>query len=202
MKRLMQLLVASAGILLLALTLIASNTGQVIGQSLKPQLVEVINSEARPVPVAAVPVAADYVTLENDFGEPGDCPFGTSTQRILPDGTRVPFAVPRGRVLVLTDMQGVVSASFPAVWSSSHVGLIATMRATIQGVGQTQSFEARAQLNAAGASAQALALESHLQSGVVAGPGAIVCLGASVGKPNSSFTANAQARLQGYLMNQ
>ena len=87
MKRLMQLLVASAGILLLALTLIATNTDQVIGQSIKPQLVEVINSHARPVPVAAAPVADDYVTLEDVFGEPGACPFGTSTERILPDGT-------------------------------------------------------------------------------------------------------------------
>ena len=105
-------------------------------------------------------------------------------------------------VLVLTDMQGVVSAHFPAVWNSSHVGLIATLHARIQGVGQTQFFEARAQLNAAGASVQALPVQIHLQSGVVAGPSSIVCLGASVGKPNSSFTADAQARLQGYLMNQ
>ena len=111
--------------------------------------------------------------------------------------------MPRGRVLVLTDMQGIVSAKFPAVWTSSHVGLIATLRATIQGAGeQTQYFDATAQLNAAGASAQALPVQIHLQSGVVAGPESIVCLGASVGKPNSLFTANAQARLQGYLMNQ
>jgi hypothetical protein len=202
MKRLMQFLVASAGILLLAATLIVTNTGQVIGQSIKPQLVEVINGTARPVPVAVTGFAADYVTLEDVPGEPGECVFGTSTERILPDGTRAPFAVPRGRVLVLTDMQGVVSADFPAVWNSSHVGLIATLQARIQGVGQTQFFQASAQLNAAGASVQALPVQIHLQSGVVAGPSSIVCLGASLGQPNSSFTATAQARLQGYLINQ
>lgn len=137
MKRPMQFLVASAGMLLLALTLVATNPGQVIGQSIKPLLVEVINSSARPVPVVPTPVAADYVTLEDAFDEPGDCPYGTSTERVRPDGAREPFAVPRGRVLVLTDMQGVVSMHFPVVWNSSHVGFIATLRASVHGVGQT-----------------------------------------------------------------
>jgi hypothetical protein len=36
----------------------------------------------------------------------------------------------------------------------------------------------------------------------MARPSSIVCLGASVGLPNSSFTATARARLQGYLINQ
>jgi hypothetical protein len=202
MKRLMQLLVASAGVLLLALTLILTNAGQVIGQSTKPQLVEVINSRAKAVPVAATPVAADYVTLEDVPGQAGECVFGASTERILPDGTREPFAVPRGRVLVLTDMQGAVSAHFPAVWNTSHVGHVATLGGIIQGVGESQYFEARAQVNDAGVSAQILPLEVHLQTGVVAGPGSIVCLRASLSKANSSFAANARARFQGYLMDQ
>jgi hypothetical protein len=202
MKRLMQLLVAAAGVLLLALTLILTNAGQVVGQSTRPQPVEVINSWAKPVPVAATPVAADYVTLEDVPGQDGGCEFGTSTERILPDGTREPFAVPRGRVLVLTDMQGAVSAHFPIVWTASHVGHIATLGAIVQGAGQSQYFEARAQVNAAGVSAQILPLEVHLQTGVVAGPGSIVCLRASLGKANSGFTANARARFQGYLMDQ
>jgi hypothetical protein len=193
MKRLMQLLVAAAGVLLLALTLILTNAGQVVGQSTRPQPVEVINSWAKPVPVAATPVAADYVTLEDVPGQDGGCEFGTSTERILPDGTREPFAVPRGRVLVLTDMQGAVSAHFP---------IVATLGAIVQGAGQSQYFEARAQVNAAGVSAQILPLEVHLQTGVVAGPGSIVCLRASLGKANSGFTANARARFQGYLMDQ
>jgi hypothetical protein len=201
MKRLTQFLVASVGVVLLALTLLLTNAGQVIGQSSKPQPVEVANSPARPVPVTTT-FAADYVTLEDIPGETGDCEFGTSTERILPDGTREPFAVPRGRVLVLTDMQGVVSANFPSVWSASHIGHIATLGGIIQGAGQSQYFEARAQLNDAGVSAQILPLALHLQSGVVAGPGSIVCLRASVGKSNSSFAANARARFQGYLINQ
>jgi hypothetical protein len=202
MKRLMPFLVASAGVLLLALTLILTNAGQVIGQSTESQLVEVINSRAKPVPVVATPVAADYVTLEDDFGQDGGCEFGTSTERIFPDGTREPFVVPRGRVLVLTDMQGAVSARYPIVWTTAHVGFIATLGATIQGVGQPQYFEARAQVNGAAVSAQILPLEFHLQTGVVAGPGSIVCLRGSLGKANSGFAANARARFQGYLMDQ
>jgi hypothetical protein len=190
MNRLLPFPVVSAGAPLLALTLILTNAGHAISQPAMPQ------------PVSATPVAADYVTLEDDFGQSGTCTFGTSTERILPDGTREPFAVPRGRVLVLTDMQGIVSAHFPAVWTASHVGHVATLTALIQGVGETQYFEARAQLNQASVSGQLLPLEVHFQSGVVAGPGSIVCVRASVGKVNSSFIARARARLHGYLKDQ
>ena len=202
MKRLMPFFAASAGVLLLALTLILTNAGQVVGQSTKPQPVEVVNSRAKPVPVAATPAPADYVTLEDVPGQEGGCEFGTSTERILPDGTREPFAVPRGRVLVLTDMQGEVSAKYPIVWNASHVGYIATLGGIIQGVGPSQYFEARTQVNGAGAIAQILPLEFHLQTGAVAGPGSIVCLRASLGLANSSFAANARARFQGFLMDQ
>ena len=199
MNRLLPLLVATARTLMLALTLILTTAVQVIGQSPRPEPVEVIHSDARLLSMVATPVAADYVTLEDDFGQPGACTFGTSTERIRPDGAREPFAVPRGRVLVLTDLQGIVSSQFPAVWNASHVGHIATLVARIQSVGESQYFQARAQLNAAGVSSQLLPLEVHLESGVVAGPGSIVCIGASVGTFNSSFTARARARLHGYL---
>ena len=43
MKRLMQLVFASTGIVLLALTLILTDTNQVIGQPSQSQLVEVVN---------------------------------------------------------------------------------------------------------------------------------------------------------------
>lgn len=190
MNRRRPLLVASAGVPMLALSLVLTLSGHVIGQS------------STPGPGIAAPLAADYVTLEDVFEQPGSCESGVSTERIFPDGTRAPFAVPRGRVLVLTDVDGTVSSAYPAVWDASHVGHIASLRVRVQSSGQTHWFDALTQVNSAAVSAQVLPVQNHLQTGVAAGAGSLVCVGAIISMGNGGFVAKGRARIHGYLMNQ
>ncbi len=201
MKTLTRCLVVVAGGFVLLFLLTATNAGQAIAASAKPSLVEVINTSANPVPVTAGPTAADHVQLEYFFTEPGttECPLGAeATQRIMPDGARTPFAVPAGKVLVLTDIEGEIRET-AVPFLEGEVGRLEALTGTGDGL----AVAASAQINAAAVQGRIVTMEVHLESGVIAAPGSVVCLRASAVTNSGSSTAGVRrARLQGHLMNE
>lgn len=156
-----------------------------------------VNGQGRiPVP------AADHVTLVNAVVDTGPCFSGRTTVRVLPDGTKVPFVVPPGRVLLLTDMQGIVSQLYPALWNANHVGRVVTLRARGANQNNYQILEATAPLTSGAIAAGIAPVEIHLTSGVVMGPGSTVCVNASIMQSNGGFAAVGEARLQGILLDE
>jgi hypothetical protein len=130
--------------------------------------------------------ANDLVTLIADSSTP-ICPqtsvphiFG---DRLLPDGTRVPFAIPEGRVFVITSFDWVVEGSTQAnnnVWTA----------VTLMGSGNNNNaFFSAAQADSIGRAAGS----TTVPSGVAVGHGTTMCLD-FVGGASDSF-----ARLHGFL---
>ena len=145
--------------------------------------------------------ASDRVFLEYRPGTTSAvCPQGTlPVSRIFPDGTVVPsFTVPAGRMLVLTDLEGVVRENIP--WT---VGWVASLDALMASDPSRLLLRASGQVNSAAASGGTLPVSEHLQSGVVVGANLDVCVRAIVTFANGFGVARvSQARLQGYLISE
>jgi hypothetical protein len=191
MKRLASSLLVSTGLLVLILTMSASNTqaGGAPSMSSTAQL-------------SATTAAEDHVVLERRFASTrGPCTpeLGVPTNRVFPDGTREFFVVPAGKAFVLTDLEGEITEKLNATWS---VGTIGILSATLTGAVATQSVRARAPLDADAVSAGIATMKLHLESGAVADSGAAVCLSAVVLERNGFRTASVgtDVRVYGYLI--
>ena len=79
-------------------------------------------TNTNPVPVTSVLPVANRVQLEFRGGSNDVCPENSSpVTRILPDGTLVPaFSVPPGKVLVLSDLEGIIRRD--GLWALGWVG--------------------------------------------------------------------------------
>jgi hypothetical protein len=190
MKRLASSLLLSTGLLVLILTLSASNT-----QAGAPSM----SSTAQ---LSATTAAEDHVVLERRFNATrGSCTpeLGVPTNRVFPDGTREVFVVPAGKAFVLTDLEGEITEKLNATW---FVGAIGTLTATLTGAVANQYVRARAPLNADAVSAGIATMKLHLESGAVADSGAAVCLSAVVLERNGFRTASVgtDVRVYGYLI--
>jgi hypothetical protein len=199
MKTLKACLAAAAGLIVLTATLTLTGSGKAAAQSMKPLLVEVTNTIAAAVPVRAVLPAADRVQLEYRGGSGEPCAsFGSPVTRVLPDGTTVPdFAVPAGRMLILTDVVGVVRPGIP--WTAGF--------AAVLNVGTNLSpspvLRAYEPLTPEAVSAEVAFVREHLQSGFVVGPNVNVCVSAGLQHGFGGGTAQVvQVRLSGYLMDE
>jgi hypothetical protein len=193
--------VAAVGVIVLALAFAISDGGRVAAQGIKPLLVQVINTVAEPVPVKPVVSAADHVQLQFQGAVSEACPAGTlPVARILPDGTSVPaFAVPPGKVLVVTDLEGTIREDVP--WSAGsvgalHVGIQPGIQASARSL-----LAAFAPLNADAVSSAIVSMNVHSQSGVLIGPNHSVCVFATVIFSNGGGVADVnRVNLQGYLI--
>ena len=191
MKRLVSSLLESTGLLVLILTLSASNTqaGGAPNMSSTAQL-------------SATTAAEDHVVLERRFNATrGPCTpeLGVPTNRVFPDGTREFFVVPAGKAFVLTDLEGEITEKLGAAW---FVGAIGILNATLTGAVADQYVRARAPLNADAVSAGIATMKLHLESGAVADAGAAVCLSAVVLEKNGfrSASVGTDVRVYGYLI--
>ena len=127
MKRLASSLLVSTGLLMLILTLSASNTqaGGAPSMSSTAQL-------------SATTAAEDHVVLERRFNSTrGSCTpeLGVPTNRVFPDGTREFFVVPAGKAFVLTDLEGEIAEKTSAVWFVENLDQRPTQPAAPQVVG-------------------------------------------------------------------
>ena len=191
MKRLASSLLVSTGLLMLILTLSASNT-QAVGAASMPSTAQ----------LSATTAAEDHVVLERRFDSTrGPCTpeLGVPTNRVFPDGTREFFVVPAGKAFVLTDLEGEITEKLGAAW---FVGTIGILNATLTGGVANQYVRARAPLNADAVSAGIATMKLHLESGAVADSGAAVCLSAVVVEKNGFRSANVgtDVRVYGYLI--
>ena len=191
MKRLASSLLVSTGLLLLILTLSASNT-QALGAPGMSGTAELTEATA----------AEDHVVLERRFDPTrGPCTpeLGVPTNRVFPDGTREFFVVPAGKAFVLTDLEGEITEKLGATW---FVGTIGYLNATLTGTVANQHVRARAPLDADAVSAGIATVKLHLESGAVADSGAAVCLSAIVVERNGFRAANlgTDVRAYGFLI--
>ena len=191
MKRLASSLLLSTGLLVLILTLSASNTQAGGAPSM--------SSTAQ---VSATTAAEDHVVLERRLNSTrGSCTpeLGVPTNRVFPDGTREYFVVPAGKAFVLTDLEGEITEKLNATWL---VGAIGTLNATLTGAVANQYVRARTPLDTDAVSAGIATVKLHLQSGAVADSGAAVCLSAVVLEKNGFRAANVgtDVRAYGYLI--
>ena len=156
MKRLASSLLVSTGLLLLILTLSASNT-QAVGAPGMSGTAE----------LTAATAAEDHVVLERRFESTrGPCTpdLGVPTNRVFPDGTREFFVVPAGKAFVLTDLEGEITEKTVPRGLSARSG---TLNATLTGTVANQYVRARAPLNADAVSAGIATMKLHLESGAV-----------------------------------
>ena len=191
MKRLASSRLMSTGLLVLILTISASNT-QAGGAS----------SMSTTAQLGATTAAEDHVVLERRFNATrGPCTpeLGVPTNRVFPDGTREFFVVPAGKAFVLTDLEGEITERLGAAW---FVGAIGILNATLTGAVADQYVRARAPLNADAVSAGIATMKLHLESGAVADAGAAVCLSAVVLEKNGfkSASVGTDVRVYGYLI--
>jgi hypothetical protein len=135
--------------------------------------------------VLAPEKASDLVTLIADSSTP-ICPATTVphtfSDRLLPDGTRAPFTVPSGHVLVITSFDWVIEGSTQAnnnVWTA----------VTFMGAGTNNSLFSGAAADSIGRAAGS----TIIPNGVVVGPSTVMCLDFVAGA-NDSF-----ARVHGFL---
>jgi len=189
MKRLASSLLVSTGLLVLILTVSASNMQAGGAPSMSAQL-------------SATTAAEDHVVLERRFNPTrGPCTpeLGVPTNRVFPDGTREFFVVPAGKAFVLTDLEGEITERLGAAW---FVGAIGILNATLTGAVADQYVRARAPLNADAVSAGIATMKLHLESGAVADAGAAVCLSAVVLEKNGfrSASVGTDVRVYGYLI--
>ena len=150
MKRLASSLLVSTGLLVLILTVSASNMQAGGAPSMSAQL-------------SATTAAEDHVVLERRFDSTrGPCTpdLGVPTNRVFPDGTREFFVVPAGKAFVLTDLEGEITEKTSAVW---FVGTIGILNATLTGAVANQFVRARAPLNADSVSAGIGTMKLHLE---------------------------------------
>ena len=188
---------AVAGAGLLAVTLALTTDGaRVAAQGMKPILVQVMNTAAEPVPVVS-PV--DRVLLQYPAVESDAC-LGSAVpvRRLLPDGTRVEaFAVPPGKMLVLTDLQGLVVKHANLGWLAGDIAFVHAAGMTSDGI------RAYGPVSADAVSNEIVAVSVHLQTGGVIGPNVPVCLGAGILDDGGFRLARVQeARLHGYLIDE
>jgi hypothetical protein len=127
----------------------------------------------------------DLVTLISDSSTP-ICPATsvphTFGDRLLPDGTRVPFAVPHDHVFVITSFDWVVEGSSQAnnnVWTA----------VTLIGAGTNNALFSGAPVDSIGRAAGS----TVVPGGIVVQPGTVMCLD-FVGGSSDAF-----ARLHGFL---
>jgi hypothetical protein len=189
---------AAAGTIVLTATLALTDGGKAAAQSMKPLLVQVTNTIAEAVPVRTVLPAADRVLLEYRGGSGEPCPsFASPVTRILPDGTLVPdFAVPAGRMLILTDVVGVVRPGIP--WTA---GFAAVLNVATNQPPPAAVLRVYEPLAPEAVSAEVAVVGEHLQSGFVVGSQVNVCVSAGLQHGFGGGTAQVvQARLVGYLI--
>ena len=146
--------------------------------------------------------ADDVVTLvrSSSAGRPCTTELGLPTKRVFPDGTQESFIVPVGKALVITDLEGEITKKAGAGWP---VGSVGYLTATLTGATANQTVRARSAITADAADAGVATMNLHLQSGVVADSGAVICLSASVNVPGTFFGAanvGTDVRLHGYLI--
>ena len=193
-------LAAAAGLIVLTVSLTFTGSGNAVAQVMKPLLVQVTNTSAEPVPVTPVVPAADRVMLQFQGGGNEPCPDGSfPVTRIFPDGTSTSaFSVPAGKMLVLTDLEGIIRQDPGLQWTAGRVGALTAF--------QTSPFprptlRALGPLTSEAVSAEMVSMAVHVQSGVVMGPNVTVCVSATVIFPSGGGVADVvQASLQGYLI--
>ena len=193
-------LAAAAGLIILTLSLTFTGSGSAFAQGMKPLLVQVMNTSAEPIPVTPVVPAADRVMLEYHGGGNEPCSVGTfPVSRIFPDGTSTPaFSVPAGKMLVLTDLEGIIRQDPGLLWT---VGLVGDLAAIQNTPFPKPTLRAFAPLTSEAVSGEMVSMGVHLQSGVVMGPNVTVCVVATVIFPNGGGVADVvRALLQGYLI--
>ena len=191
MKQLVSSSLVSTGLVALAIALTAGHAGHAIGAPTASHATEL--SSAAP--------ADDLVMLARRFSSGrGPCAdeLGSPTDRVFPDGTRELFVVPAGKSFVITDIEGEIVKSF-AAWP---VGSIGMLTATLTGAAANHNVRARVQLNEDAVSGGIATAKLHLESGVVAGSGASVCLSAGVMYSNGFGTSmlGVDPRVYGYLV--
>ena len=134
------------------------------------------------------PLPSQLVTLIADSSTP-ICPATTVphvfSDRLLPDGTRMPFTIPSGQVLVVNSFDWVVEGS------SQHNGTVWTA-VTLIGAGKNNALFSGAMADSIGRAAGT----STLPKGYVVQPGTVMCLD-FVGGATSTM-----ARLHGYVTQQ
>jgi hypothetical protein len=176
-------LFVSTGLLVLAFALTAGDTARAAAQ---------LNTTI---------AADDVVTLVRrlEAGRPCSTALGFPADRVFPDGTKESFTVPVGKALVITDLEGEITRNPSVGWP---VGAVGYLTATLTGATANQMLRARTAITADAADAGIATLNLHLQSGVIADSGAVVCLRALVTTANFSGIANvgADVRLHGYLI--
>jgi hypothetical protein len=198
MKTLKACFAAAAGLIVLTATLTLTDSGKAAAQ-MKPLLVQVTNTLAEAVPVRTVLPAADRVQLEYRGGSGEPCPsFASPVTRVLQDGTAVPdFAVPAGRLLILTDVVGVVRPGIP--WTAGFAAVLNV--GTNLPLGPV--LRAYEPLTPEASSAEVAFVREHLQSGFNVGPNLNVCVSAGLQHGFGGGTAQVvQARLIGYLIDE
>src|SRR4030095_8774128 len=146
-------------------------------------------------------LADDVVTLvrRSQAGRPCTSELGFPTNRVFPDGTQESFVVPVGKALVITDLEGEITKYYGAGW---QVGAIGYLTATLTGATANQTVRARTAITADAVDAGIATMNLHLQSGVIADSGAVICLRASIAFFNGFATATVgpDVRLHGYLI--
>ncbi len=189
MNRLKSTLVVAAVAAFLALTVMGG--GDVIAQGMKPLLVTPVLN------------AADRVQLLGPLPPSSDgCEAGTlPVRRVMADGTTVNvFSVPAGKILVLTDMEGIVSSD-AVQWSEGDIAVLRATNGVPGGVLAPAQLTAYAPLNAAAAASGIISVGVHTQSGVFSGLGGAVCVSASARTAFGIVTADVEiVQLQGYLI--
>lgn len=198
MKTLKTCLGAVAALIVLTATLTIIDSGKAAAQGMKPLLVQIMNTVAEPVPVTPVVPAADRVLLEYRGGSGEPCPsFASPVSRVLPDGTFVPdFAVPTGRMLILTDFVGVIRPGIP--WTA---GFAAVLNVGTNLAAPGPVFRSYQPLTSEAVSAEVAVVREHLQSGFVVGSNVNVCVSAGLQHGFGGGVAQVvQARLVGYLI--
>jgi hypothetical protein len=201
MNRFRAPLAAAAGVIALTLTLTLADHTRVLAQGMKPLLVQIVNDASGPVPVADLRPAAERVQLQTEAGDGGVCsPPQRAVRRLMPDGTFVPaFTVPAGKILVLTDLRGEVNEETNVIdWT---VGFVINLFVSVGPTVPHPRLTARAVVTADAAASGIVAVETHSLSGVYAGSGAPVCVGALQSFPHGGSRAEVEtAEIEGYLI--
>ena len=191
---------AAAGFVVLTSMLTLTEVGRAAAQGMKPLLVHVANTAAEPVPVTTVVPAADRVLLEFLGFTNNACPESTvPLSRILPDGTvDDAFSVPAGRMLVLTDLEGIIRPGIP--WTAGHVGGLSVR---INSQSPRTFLRAHGPLTSEAVSEGLVFMSTHVQSGAVIGPLFSICVFANVSHANGGGIAEVkEARVHGYLISE
>lgn len=192
---------AAAGLIVLTATLTLTDGGKAAAQQLKAQLVNVIvtNPVGQPVPVLTVLPAEDRVQLEWRGGSGGVCPSSVvPVARIFPDGTVVQnFAVPAGKMLVVTDVLGIVRTGV-VPWTAGFAAALSVRTDLSPSTVGVTAYEA---ITSAAVAAEMAVVREHLHSGVVFGPNLHVCVSAFMQHGSGFGVAEVtQARVTGYLI--